>query len=156
VAKSSAGSAYGIGFSVSISGLSGNVAIRSTEQDPKPKGSWLVEQWVTDFNFKNGKVVHQDPAARMDRLGRLVPKPKREGDTVSWWDHPGTIAVDLQGYLTRRNFYIKAYNGKRHCEVAFHLTFRVFRGQIINPAWGPGMTSEGAICEGNWFSCSVS
>ena len=74
----------GIGFSVSISGLSGNVAVRSTEQDPKPKGTWLIEQWVTDFNFKNGKVVRQDPTARMDKLGLAIPRPMRVGDTVSW------------------------------------------------------------------------
>ena len=94
---------------------------------------------MTDFNFKNGKVVRQDPAARMDELGLAIPRPKRVGDTVSWWDHLGTEAAGVQGYFTKRNFYIKAYNGERHCEVAFHLTFRVFRGQIINPGWGPGM-----------------
>jgi hypothetical protein len=39
--------------------------------------------------------------------------------------------------FTRRNFYIKAYNGKRHCEVAFHLTFRVVNRQIVLAEWGP-------------------
>jgi YD repeat-containing protein len=139
VPNGSNGPAYGIGFSVEISGLSGNVAIRSTEQNQKPKGTWLIEQWVADFNFKNGEVVRQDTAARMDKLGRAVPRPRRDGDTVSWWDHPGTSGTDVQGYFTKRNFYIKAYNGERHCEVAFHLTFRVLRGQIINPGWGYGL-----------------
>jgi hypothetical protein len=139
VPNSAEGPFYGIGFSVEISALSGNVAIRSTVQDPKPKNTWLIEQWVTDFNFQNGEILTQDLVARMDRLGRARPTPKRVGDTVSWWDHPGTRAAGVEGYFTKRNFYIKAYNGERHCEVAFHLTFRVFRGQIINPEWGPGM-----------------
>lgn len=139
VPNSPNGPAYGIGFSVEISGLSGNVAIRSTIDDPKPKNTWLVEQWVTDFNFRNGTVVLQDNAGRMDNLGRALPRPKREGNTVSWWDHPGTLAAGVEGYYTKRNFYIKAYNGERHCEVAFHLTFRVFRGQITNAGWGRGM-----------------
>jgi hypothetical protein len=52
----------------SAGGLSGKVAIRSTRDDPKPKGTWLIEQWVADFNFKNGEVVLQDNSARMDIL----------------------------------------------------------------------------------------
>lgn len=139
IANSKDGPAYGIGFSVEISGLSGNVAIRSGPQDPKDKNTWLIEQWVADFNFKNGEVVRQDTVARMDEVGLAKPKPKRVGDTVSWWDHPGTIGTDVEGYYTKRNFYIKAYNGERHCEVAFHLTFRVFRRQITNAGWGRGL-----------------
>jgi hypothetical protein len=73
----------------------------------------------------------------MDRLGRLVPKPRRDGDTVSWWDHPGTIGAE-RNYFTKRNFYIKAYNGEKHCEVAFHLTFAVSNGQLMNAGWGAG------------------
>jgi hypothetical protein len=122
---------------VSISGLSGKVTVRNTEQDLKPEGSWLVEQYVADYNFKNGEVVRQDNVSRMDPIGRGIAPPRLHGDTVSWWDHPGTTGTDTQGYFTKRNFYIKAYNGKRHCEVAFHLTFRVFNGQITNPGWGP-------------------
>ena len=139
VPNSPQGPIYGIGFSVTISGLSGNVALRSNGADPKPKGSWLVEQWVADFNFKNGEIVRQDAAARMDNFAIVQPQPRRDGNTVSWWDHPGTFAAGVKGYYTKRNFYVKAYNGKSHCETAFHLTFRVFNGQIINPGWGPGL-----------------
>jgi hypothetical protein len=138
VPNSSAGPVYGIGFSVRISGLSGNVAMRSTEKDPRPKGTWLIEQWVADFNFKNGTVVRQDTTARMDNFAVANPRPRRDGNTVSWWDHPGTVAAGVQGYFTKRNFYIKAYNGERHCEAAFHLTFRVFNGQMTNVGWGYG------------------
>jgi hypothetical protein len=129
---------YGIGFSVSVSGLSGKVALRSSEQDPKPKRTWLVEQWVADYNFRDGQVVRHDTKAQMDNLARAVPGPRRDGDTVSWWDHPGDQTPGMRGYFTKRNFYIKAYNGTRHCEVAFHLTFRVFNGVITNVGWGPG------------------
>ena len=138
IANSERGLLYGIGFSVKISDLSGNVALRSTPNDPKPKNTWLVEQWVADFNFRNGQVVRQDTVGRMDNLARLVPRPRRDGNTVSWYDHPGTEAVGTQGYFTKRNFYIKAYNGKRHCEVEFHLTFRVFNRGMVTPGWGPG------------------
>jgi hypothetical protein len=139
IPNSPEGPVYGIGFSIGISELSGNVAIRSTAQDPKPTGTWLVEQWVADFNFKNGKVVRHDTAGRMENLAGAVPRPRRDGDTVSWWDHPGTLATDVQGYFTKRNFYVKAYNGERHCEVAFHLTFRVFNGRMTDTGWGPGL-----------------
>lgn len=139
VPMSPQGPVYGIGFSVSISGLSGDVAVRSGEQDPKPKNTWLVEQWVAGYTTRNGSVVRQDTAGRMDPLGRAVPRPRSDGNTVSWWDHPGTPAAGTQSYFTKRNFYVKAYNGKKHCEVAFHLTFRVFRGQIVDPGWGRGM-----------------
>ena len=81
--------------------------------------------------------VRQDNSSRMDRLGRLVPQPRRDGDTVSWWDHPGTIGKE-QSYFTKRNFYIKAYNGEKHCEVAFRLTFGVSNGELINTGWGAG------------------
>ena len=139
LAYSSAGQPfYGIGFSVSVSQLFGDVAIRSTVEDPKPKNTWLIEQWVTGFTFQNGQVVRQQTAASMDKLGRAVPRPKRDGNTVSWWDHPGTLATGVQGYYTKRNFFIKAYNGERYCELAFHLTFRIFRGQITNSGWGRG------------------
>jgi YD repeat-containing protein len=129
---------YGIGFSVKVSGLSGNVALRSSKDDPKPKGTWLVEQWVTDFNFKNGAVTRQDSVAQIDNLARAQPRPRRDGDVVSWWDHPGIGGNDTLGYFTKRNFYIKAYKGKKHCEVEFHLTFRVFNRQIATPGWGYG------------------
>src|SRR5689334_15208255 len=56
---------YGIGFSVKVSGLSGNVALRSSEENPTPKRTWLVEQWVNDFNFKNGAVTRQDSGRRI-------------------------------------------------------------------------------------------
>jgi len=65
-----------------------------------------------------------------------VPRPCRDGNTVSYWDHPGTLATGTLGYFTKRNFNIKAYNGDRHCEVAFHLTFRVFSGRMIDAGWG--------------------
>jgi len=133
------GSFHGIGFSVKISGLSGDVALRSAPDHPKPKNTWLVEQWVADFNFRNGDVVRQDVAARMDNLAAAYPVPRRDGDSVSWYDHPGTSAAGTLSYFTKRNFYIKAYNGKRHCEVALHLTFRVFRGQILDARWGSGL-----------------
>ena len=129
---------YGIGFSVNISGLPGNVALRSSEQNPKPKRTWLVEQWVADYNFRDGQVVRHDTKARMDNLAGAVPGPQRDGDRVSWWDHPGDGTPNLRGYFTKRNFYIKAYNGTQHCELAFHLTFRVFNGGITNAGWGPG------------------
>lgn len=74
----------------------------------------------------------------MDNFAVANPRPRREGGTVSWWDHPGTQAAGVRGYFTRRNFYIKAYNGERHCEVAFHLSFRVFNGQMTNVGWGNG------------------
>jgi hypothetical protein len=53
------------------------------------------------------------------------------------YDHPGTIGAE-RNYFTKRNFYIKAYKGEMHCEVAFHLTFGVVNGQITNPGWGLG------------------
>jgi len=64
---------YGIGFSVKVSGLSGNVALRSSEENPTPKRTWLVEQWVNDFNFKNGAVTRQDSVAGLDDLASAVP-----------------------------------------------------------------------------------
>lgn len=53
------GRVYGIGFSVKISGLSGNIALRSAESDPKPKHWWLVEEWVANYSFRNGEVTRQ-------------------------------------------------------------------------------------------------
>ena len=129
---------YGIGFSVSISGLTGDVALRSSAQDPKPKGTWLVEQWVADYNFRDGQVVRQDAEGQMDNFAKAVPRPRRDGNTVSWWDHPGDGTPGMQGYFTKRNFYVKASNGASQCEVALHLTFRVFNGRLTNPGWGPG------------------
>ncbi len=136
VQNTQVGPAYTIGFSVKISGLSGDVAVRSTVQDPKPKG-WLVEQWVADYNVRNGEVVRQDTAPRMDRLGRA--RPTREGDNVRWGDSPGTGTAGTQSYHTKRDFFIKAYNGDRYCEIGFHLSFRVFNGQIVSPQWDKGL-----------------
>jgi|GEM_PF-5389369 len=139
IPNSEKGSFYGIGFSVKISGLSGNIALRSNPKNPRPKNTWLVEQWIADFNFRNGEVVRHDTVSEMDELARAYPRPRRDGDSVSWYDHPGTPVAGTLGYFTKRNFYIKAYRGKRHCEVAFHLTFRVFNKQIVLPEWGPGL-----------------
>ena len=113
VPNSKDGPAYGSGFSVEISGLSGNVAIRSVPEHPKPKNTWLVEQWVADFNFRNGEVVRQDAIAQMDKGGQAFPEPKRVGDTVSWWDHPGTIGTasrvtTLNGTSTSRLITVTA------------------------------------------------
>lgn len=130
-------SAYGIGFSVNISGLSGKIMLRGSEQDPKPKGSWIIEQWVADYNVNNGRILLQDTRARLDSINRASPPPQVGANSVNYWDHPGPFG-NVGEYFTKRNFYVKAYNGRRHCEVAFHLTFSVQKGRITNPGWGPG------------------
>ena len=127
---------YGIGFSVNISGISGNIVVRGQEKDPKPKGSWIVEQWVADYNVNNGKILRQDTRAHLDDLNSLVPAPQVERNSVNYWDHPGPYG-NVGDYFTNRDFYIKAYNGAKHCEVAFRLTFSISGGQFINPGWQP-------------------
>ena len=136
VRNTQVGPTFGIGFSAKISRLTGDVAVRSIVQDPKPKG-WLVEEWVSDHSVRNGEVTRQDTEARMVRLGRA--RPTREGDTVRWDDHPGTGVLGTQTYSTKRNFFLKAYNGDRYCELGFHLGFKVFNGQMTLPQWGKGL-----------------
>jgi hypothetical protein len=132
------GSVYGIGFGVNISGIPGNYFTRSTTNDPTPKGSWIIKQWVADYVFRDGQPARIDPKARMDKLGSVYPPAVRLGDTLSYHDRPGNNQPG-NDYLRKSNFYIKAYKGNQHCEVEFHLTFQVYNGQLINPGWGYGV-----------------
>jgi YD repeat-containing protein len=134
-----AGRSFGIGFSAKISGLSGTINIRSAVTDHKPpKGVWIVEQWVADYNVLNDE-LEKDAEGRMDKL--YLAAPRIDGGTVSWSDHPGHGSAGIQTYSTARNFYIKAYNegSGQHCGLGFHMTFQVYNGQQINSGWGPEM-----------------
>ena len=117
-------------------GLSEPINIVSKEGDRRPKTAWNIEQYVADFNKRNGEVVRQDTKARLEELGRA--RPLVGGATVEWWDHPGTSLSGTSQYFTKRNFYVKAYKGNQHCEVSFHLTFRLFFGRPQDVGWGKG------------------
>ena len=97
-----------------------------------------MEQWVADYNVLNDE-LEKDAEGRMDKL--YLAKPRIDGGTVSWSDHPGHGAAGIQTYSTARNFYIKAYNegSRQHCELGFHMTFQVYNGTQINSGWGPEM-----------------
>jgi hypothetical protein len=129
------GQVFGIGFTVKISGLSGPINIVSEAKDRRPKTAWNIEQYVADFNKRNGVVVRQDGAAHLEELRRAAPVV--DGGTVEWWDHPGTAVSGNSQYFTKRNFYIKAYKSKQR-EVSFHLTFRLFFGKPVDTGWGDG------------------
>ncbi len=131
------GPAYGIGFTVSISGLSGPINIVSQASQRQPKTAWNIEQYVADFNKNNGEVGRQDERAELEQLYRAHPVVGKT--TVEWWDHPGTALAFADQYFTKRNFYIKAYRADKHCEISFHLTFRLFYKRPQEVGWGKGM-----------------
>jgi len=90
------------------------------------KGKWKIEQWVAAYNMVNGEVLLRDLEPRADHIQETT---KREitKDRAKWWDHPGHTIAGVDTFVSKKNFYTKAYNGSRHCEVDSHIIQALFQ-----------------------------
>jgi YD repeat-containing protein len=111
---------FGLGFTVTGYAKGGIGRIGKDSNPQNPKGGWVLEQWTAAYIEKDGKLVRDDKEAWLD-ISQRIPY-KATGDDFSYYDHPGASAG--WGINRYNNFFIKVYNGKEYCEVAFHFTQR--------------------------------
>jgi hypothetical protein len=111
---------FGLGFTVTGYAKGGIGRIGKDSNPQNPNGGWVLEQWTAAYIEKDGKLVRDDKEAWLD-ISQRIPY-KATGDDFSYYDHPGASAG--WGINRYNNFFIKVYNGKEYCEVAFHFTQR--------------------------------
>jgi hypothetical protein len=70
----------------------------------------------------NGVESLRDGPSRRDRMW-LAPY-KLNGNTFSYWDQPGLDSLRSMSQYRFTNFYIKAWNGDKYCQLKFHFTMR--------------------------------
>jgi hypothetical protein len=133
--KDGGANGYGLGFTVTVSDLSGGVGNFGGGKNgiKNPDGAWTVEQLVQDKIISNGVVTVDDHGkSRRDSLW-LAPH-KIEGNKASWWDQPGVAHHGNGGYFRQTSFRIVATNGIKSCEADFNFTMSRQRGWVIH--WG--------------------
>jgi RHS repeat-associated protein len=131
------GFVFGVGFSAEVSELSGGVyKFGAGKYIDNKKGKWKIEQWVAAYNVLNGELALYDQKGRADHI-ETTTKKEITPTTAKWWDHPGHTIAGVNTLLSKKNFYVKAYNGSRHCEVDFHINVTRFFG-VWRSEWGQG------------------
>jgi hypothetical protein len=136
----------GLGFTVNISGLGSGGIAQIAKNAVTPNGHWYLQQWSSAY-IENTREGESGPT-RYEIKTFLDPTAPgsifRDGNTnAGWIDHPGPNAANDQGKkLTRHdgkwNFLIKAVNGKKSCEVGFHVVSSLGNDGIFRADWGPG------------------
>jgi len=129
---------FGLGFSVNGWVNKGGIGRIGSDTDGKvnpanPKGSWTIDQETSAWMGNGGQTLEQKATFSDIPLG--VPH-KAEGNTFSWYDHPGLTNTPAN-YNRFENHIVKVYRGKTVCEVKFHF---IQHGNTIH--WGAGLLLE--------------
>jgi YD repeat-containing protein len=126
---------FGLGFSVSGWVNKGGIGRIGSDTMGKanpgnPGGKWTIDQETSSWIGASGRVL--DEKETFSDIPLTVPY-KAEGNTFSWYDHPGTTntAANLDRF---ENHIVKVYRGKTVCEVKFHF---IQHGHTIH--WGAGL-----------------
>lgn len=90
-----------------------------------------MDQWVWDYIQRDSVVERNDPKSRRDIS--LDIAYSATDDNFRWYDHP-----DTSGSFRKTNVVAKVYNGKKYCQVEFHLIQQLTaKGYEVH--WGPGL-----------------
>lgn len=122
---------FGLGFTVSGFAKGGIGKIGDQVNPQNPKGSWTMDQWVWDYIQSDSGVERNDPKSRRDIS--LDIAYSATDNNFSWYDHPDGGG---SGYFRKSNFVVNVSNGKKYCQVEFHL-IQQSTGYEVH--WGPGL-----------------
>lgn len=137
ILRLSAGNAYGVGFTVYGSVVSGGIGhIMDMSNQKNPNGAWTIEQWTSAYIKQDGVVTLNGGAATPDiKYGTPY---EINGNDFRWYDHPGLQVINqfdskerprgVKEYDGRFDIAVKVRNGAKQCEVKFSLVSKFSKG----------------------------
>jgi RHS repeat-associated protein len=137
--NSAIGPVFGVGFTVTISNLGSSRINSLVGNQLDSKGGWTLEQQAglsSGRTFRLGDFLPASTSIPLhpDPQSNLATFYNEKNRSAGWFDHPGFNKMHegkvLMAASGRFEFLVKAVNGRRTCELGFHIDMRYYGGRF--------------------------